>query len=450
MFFTLFLPAKKKYFFCILPLLVLLLIFSCRKAAHFQIDIDEEYRSHLDRYNRYAFNSYEKLRVGGNAENFFFSPWTSYFFLSSMYLFSNRDTQREIRSAIGLKSDDSNFEKYIRKMHSDIFYGEDVTTLFEYKIGFYPVTNFSLKDSYEKFIKDLGIEFQKDPLDPEVLSVPFNTVAFLNNQAQNITNRNISSIYQTTEVVGKVTRGYLYNVLNFTVPFERHKTLEGVKIDFYHLHQQKVTTDGFTYKEFPFSLWESEKFTVVKLTVAAPFSIYFFMERSIAGASTPLSYNLIQDFPQNARLESNKSITFPQIDFSQDILLKDHYQRLGITKAYSSFEANFSNLSIEKVYFLDTRISNKLIITPEGNIASYGVLAEVFAQVDQFGSVPKELYPSQIKPHKQHLVEMFQTTQDAQSEERLILDKPFHYVVYNDALGMVLYMGYYTNPFQKS
>ena len=239
------------------------------------------------------------------------------------------------------------------------------------------------------------------------------------------------------------------------MPFKKKSTFKGVTISFKHLHRQDVIAYGSKSDELSISLWDSKDFIAVKFTIADPFSLYFFMEQSAASSSIPITYDLIQQFSRHAQPKQNVPITFPQIEFTQNIDLTNLFQRSSISEAYSPFEAHFSGLSTEKIYFSDTRLSANFSITPEGDVSSSGVLAVTFSQGQGENSKIRHTNQEQYLQGRTHEVanpsfpvQLAQTSQD--DKEEIIFDKPLHFIVYHDILDIVLYVGYYTNPFQKN
>lgn len=417
-------------------------VFSCNRPVSNEPYRPTTYKAFLSDYNKFATRLYNQSRTLDQS-NVLTSPLLSYFFLSHMYLFSDRDTQRQIREVLGLEEDVSDFKPNLVAMHTDLFSNTEDFLLFEHKMATYRKTEVSLKSSFELGISDLRTTLEKDIIPVEVVNQSFNTRQYLNNKARNLTQKEISSMY-TLDDFENSFYFYLFEAINFKSDFENSKEFRGGKMSFNYNHTTPVESDSFTTDDHTFYLWDRPKdFSIFKMPLASNLSLFFFMEKSPESSLVTVTDDMIDSFSANAQEKKGVRITFPLMNFNQTSSLKLIYQRLGIRAAYAFDQSDFLNIIGEKVFFLDTKISEKLTITPEAELTSYGVMGQVFDQSSQHKArLGDGIDRALFAPN-------FPVSQAQNQMEKVwVIDKPFHFIVYHEGLKIILYMGYFTNPLQ--
>jgi serine protease inhibitor len=378
------------------------------------IDLDRKSAQLVEADNAFGLELFRQIRLESTEENLMVSPLSVSVALAMAYNGAEKETKSEMEKVLrksGLTIDEINqsYKKLISALQS-----LDEKVVFEIANALYYAGGFPVKQAFIQSLEEI--------YGAEVEAIDFSSpqaVETINNWVADKTHNKIEKII---DKLNPLDRLVLLNAIYFYGTWTNEFDEEGTKM----LSFQKK--NGGTIEIPMMSKLEKLPYTSNSLfkAIKMPYGNGQYNMVVILSQGNNKSGDIIsglsgdkwKEWMQSFQLTDRVSITMPRFKYSFDVQLKKVLETMGMQKAFSTSDANFSKISDEYLY-ISQAIHKTYIDVNETGTEAAAVTALVFATTSAGNEPPTVPF---------------------------YVDRPFVFAITENDTGAILFIGEVNNP----
>ena len=405
----------------LLIILALSSFYSCSKEDDTpqnqkNIELDDKSAILVENDNAFGLEVFQKIRKESDEENLMISPLSISVALAMAYNGADGSTKTEMEQTLrlnGLTPEEIN-NSY--KMLIEALQSIDKDVVFEIANAIYSHQGFPVKQSF--------YDINKNYYDAEVNSLDFgnpSTIETINNWVADKTHDKIEKIIYD---LSPDARMVLLNAIYFYGTWAKEFDENGTKMLNFRLDDGSYKEVAMMSKEDKLEYSKNDLFSAIKL----PYGTGQYNMLVIRPEDGKSSQDIIDELEtenwknwnNNFELTEHVVVTMPRFKYAFEMQLNDVLKEMGMLKAFSSSEANFSKIS-EQFLYISSVIHKSYIDVNETGTEAAAVTAIVF-ETTSMPSDPKTYFT---------------------------VDKPFIYAITEKDTGAILFIGEVQNPEYK-
>ena len=379
------------------------------------IDLDEKSAQLIDADNAFGLEIFQFIREESDKENLMVSPLSISLALAMAYNGADGDTKTEMENAMKLNGLTPEQINSAYKMLIAALQSLDEDVIFEIANAVYYDSGFPVKQSF--------FDINKNYYDAEVEGLDFgnpSTIEAINDWVAEKTHDKITKII---EQLSPDARMVLLNAIYFYGTWANEFDEDGTKM------RNFFKTDGTT-KEVPMMSKEDKLeytannlFSAVKIPYGTgQYNMVVMLpstEKSSQDVIDELSANNWKDWAEEFTTEDHVVVTMPRFKFGFDLELNKVLKQMGMVKAFSDQQANFSKIS-DIFLYISAVIHKTYIDVNETGTEAAAVTAIVFETTSAGPNEPQKIY--------------------------FTVDKPFVFAITEKDTNAILFIGEVQNP----
>jgi len=351
------------------------------------IDLDEKSAQLIEADNAFGLEIFQFIREESDEENLMVSPLSISLALAMAYNGADGDTKTEMENAMKLNGLTPQQINSAYKMLIAALQSLDDDVIFEIANAIYYDSGFPVKQSF--------FDINKNYYDAEVEGLDFGspfTIEAINDWVAEKTHDKITKII---EQLSPDARMVLLNAIYFYGTWANEFDEDGTKM------RNFFKTDG-TAKEVPMMSKEDKLeytannlFSAVKIPYGTgQYNMVVMLpstEKSSQDVIDELSANNWKDWAEEFTTEDHVVVTMPRFKFGFDLELNKVLKQMGMVKAFSDQQANFSKIS-DIFLYISAVIHKTYIDVNETGTEAAAVTAIVFETTSAGPNEPQKIY----------------------------------------------------------
>lgn len=383
------------------------------KSQGSELKLDKAMLQSVDASNALGVEMFKKMAQADKDKNQLLSPMSLMFALSMLQNGAEGTTRIELLVAMGEQEQGLN-ERYNHLVdYMNQFDGKAVTLK----------TANSLWVRKGLSIKETFVDTLKKYYDAEVFISDFNGEKALDDMNKWVEEKTNSLLKETIKEIKPETIAYLMNTVYFKGTWRDEFSADMTSREPFHMDDGNEKTVDMMYKVASLAYRESEKWQAVSLPYYGDCSMVVILPKGEIDS-------LIEGFSSeeiNAMLSigykdyKRVALKLPKLDYEVSNQLSDVLKELGIEKAFSRHEADFSQMAElegENIFVGSIFQNTRIILDEKGTEAAAVTVVEL-----ETGSAAIEAEPIEMT-----------------------CDKPFMYLIKEDKTNAVLFMGIARRP----
>ena len=376
------------------------------------IDLDNKSAKLVEADNRFGLEVFQQTREKSDEENLMVSPLSISLALAMAYNGADGETQTEMENTMklnGLTPEQINtsYEMLVGALQS-----LDEKVVFEIANAIYYQQGFPIKQSF--------LDINYSVYDAEVESLEFGPAAvdIINNWVAEKTHDKISEIIKELSPSDRLV---LLNAIYFYGTWTKQFDEDGTKLNRFTKNDGTITEVPMMSKEDNLEYTSNDLFKAVKLpygtgqyqmTVMLPNDGY-----TSADLIDELSIENWKSWSKQYNTYQNILVTMPRFKYGFEMKLENILQEMGMQKAFSRSDADFSEISEEYLYISQ-------------------VIHKTYIDVNETGTEAAAVTAI-----------VFRSTSAGQDEKlRFTVDKPFVFAITEKDTDAILFIGEVQNP----
>ncbi|MBS0627185.1 MAG: hypothetical protein JSS09_03120, partial [Verrucomicrobia bacterium] len=314
--------------------------------------------------NSFASDFYQKSLKD---DNIFFSPYSLFNCLSTLYLGAQGDTEKEMAKALHIeKIGQENLPKFLSRLQVNL-----ASSSFHSADAIWLKKDLSLLENYQKAIKHLSLEVScLDFSDPISSSVAINSWVFEKTQ------HTIDHLLSPADI-SKKTEVILTNAIHFQSnwikPFSKNSTTSAP----FYRDEEKISLVQMMHQTSHFPYYEDANYKLLLLPMQQSNSSYvcFFLlpKNSFKELEENLNLQLLLSQIHEAQ-NTQVDVFIPKVTLQSKLDVKALLETLGIKKAFSP-EADFSSLTENKNLSIDKILHEAFFSLDENGVTASAATA---------------------------------------------------------------------------
>lgn len=387
-----------KFTFFILSIVLLIGFASCNTLntqpnENKKIDLDSKSAQLVEANNAFGLELFQKIRQNSTEDNIMVSPLSVSLALGMAYNGANGDTKTEMEEAMKLNGLTSEQINTSYKMLVAALQSLDDDVVFEIANAIFYKNGFSVKQNF--------LDLNNSYYDAEVDDLDFSNPAALETINSWVAEKTHNKI---TKILNQLTpndRMVLLNAIYFYGTWTTRFDEDGTKMRTFRKKYGSETEVPMMSKEDSLLYTSNELFSAVQL----PYGNGQYSMTILLPQSGKTSTNII-DALDNEQWKSWTSgfeqqdhvvLTMPRFKFGYETGLKEILKKMGMIKAFSTSNADFSGISNEYLY-ISSAIHKTYIDVNETGTEAAAVTALVFTTTSAGPEGPQKIYFTVDRP----------------------------------------------------
>lgn len=413
-----------KTIFTFLTLCMFLAITACQKDdvvpdENKTINLDEKSAQLVEADNEFGLEIFQKIREESDKENLMISPLSISVALAMAYNGADGDTKSEMEKVLhlyGLTPDEINASY---KMLITALQSVDKDVVFEIANSIFYKNGFSVKQDF--------LNVNKDFYDAEVESLDFNSSSAIDVINDWVADKTHQKIMKIIDSLSPDSRMILINAIYFNGIWSTEFDEDGTKMRNFNLNESTSKEVAMMNKEDKLDYSSNSIFEAVKI----PYGKGQYNMVVLLPADGKNSHDVIgqlnadnwKEWTKNFKTEDHVVVTMPRFKFEFESDLNNVLKEMGMKKAFSTSDADFSKIS--DVFLYISKIKHKSFI----DVNETGTEAAAVTSIE------------------------FETTSAGPGDQvqkiYFTVDKPFVFAITEKDTNAILFIGEVQNPEYK-
>ena len=365
--------------------------------------------------NAFGFNIFKTIMLAeGNDKNVFISPLSISLALAMTYNGANGDTKTEMQNTLqfpNLSSDEIN--GYFQKLSTSLIQVDPKVNLGIANSIWYRNT-FSILPAF--------IQVNQDYYNAHIEALDFNnpnSVNTINNWVSDKTNKRIPKVI---DQISNDLVMFLINAIYFKGSWMYEFDKNGTHDLSFTLADASVISTPLMHQKGSFNSFSNEQFSAVEMPYGqGNFTMVVLLPNDGYSANDILTNLSSENWDSwtNSFSKQNVEITFPRFKFEYDRTLNNDLTNLGMGKAFSDTEADFTN------------------INPNGGLYISYVKHDSYVEVNETGTEAAAVTVVAISATMAGPGNEYHT---------FLVNKPFVFAIRETTTNTILFMGKVSNP----
>ncbi|HPF52700.1 MAG TPA: serpin family protein [Draconibacterium sp.] len=379
-----------------------------------KIELDSKSAQLVEANNEFGLELFRKITESSTQENLMISPLSVSLALGMAYNGANGDTKTEMEELLrvnGLTTEQINasYQMLIQALQS---LDEDVT--FEIANAIYYMNGFSVKQNF--------LDLNKTYYDAEVDDLDFSSPSALETINGWVAEKTHDKITKILDQLSPYDRMVLLNAIYFYGNWTTHFDENGTQMKEFYLSDGSAKEVETMSKEDKLPYSTNDLFSAVQIPYGTgQYNMTILLPQSgktsgdvIESLNNENWKNWSKDFEETEHVVVN----LPRFKFGFETGLNNILKEMGMVKAFSDTEANFSNISDQFLY-ISSVIHKTYIDVNETGTEAAAVTAVVFT-TNSIGNEPPKTY--------------------------FTVNRPFVFAITEKDTGAILFIGEVQNP----
>lgn len=412
---------KMKIYSILSFFLLLVVLISCQQDSIETneiktIELDEKSAELIEADNTFGFDIFQKIREESTKENIMVSPFSISVALAMAYNGAESETKTEMQNTLRLSGLTPKKINASYKMLIIALQNLDKNAVLKITNAIFYKNGFSVKPDF--------IDINKEYYYAEVDGLDFNaasSVETINNWVAEQTNHKILKIIET---LSPDDRMILLNAIYFNgtwkTKFDEEDTqtrnfrkLDGSDVEIPMMNKEDVlnysTNNLFQAIELPYG---NGNYNMIVLLPNE--------EKNSQDIIDDLSSENWKNWNESFEIKEHVVVTMPRFKFSYEFQLKEVLKKMGILKAFSDSEANFSGITNDEDLYISS-VFHKSFIDVNENGTEAAAVTSITIGVTSVGTEPiQKIY--------------------------FTVDKPFIFAITEKDTDAILFIGEIRNP----
>jgi serine protease inhibitor len=380
------------------------------------IELDEKSAELIEADNTFGLDIFQKIREESDEENIMVSPFSISVALAMVYNGAEGETKTEMQNTLhlsGLTPEEINASY---KMLINALQNLDKDAVLKITNAIFYKNGFSVKPDF--------LATNKEYYDAEVDDLDFNapsSVETINSWVAEKTNNKIIKIIET---LSPDDRMVLLNAIYFNGIWSRKFDEDGTQARNFRKLDGSNNEIPMMNKEDALNYSTNSLFQAIEIPYGnGNYNMVILLPQEGNNSQNiidELSVENWKNWTDDFAIKNNVVVTMPRFKFSYEFQLNDVLKKMGMQKAFSEIEADFSGITNDEDLYISSVLHKSFIDVNENGTEAAAVTAVTMTTMSAGPSTPQKIY--------------------------FTVDKPFVFAITEKDTDAILFIGEVQNP----